>query len=164
METKYCLYLTANKYRDAVPVARTMDDDGCVHSSCQRAAGYLPAISRANGLYRGELSNWLRFIPRDEPDGRRKLAAIARAIRAEWRHRRPTEDEPFFPLFIVGAGVQVKPDWKYTIGGLTPVVDKSKGSLGSAPAEQLPPPVSPVCRWCGDCVSSSLSRCSCWED
>jgi hypothetical protein len=58
----------------------------CRHTGCMVRRGVVPKIAITNSILRAEASNgWLRFIPKQSVEGRRKLARIFRAYRAAAR-------------------------------------------------------------------------------
>ena len=57
----------------------------CVHTCCQIRRGEKPPIALTNAILRGEMDRgWLRF-GKESRDGRRRLAALIRAIRSKCR-------------------------------------------------------------------------------
>lgn len=97
---------TMCQYLKGVQVARSMEDDGCVHLQCQIAAGYKRPVTAFNENFQYERKyNWLRFIEKEKPRdvARKTLAAIYWAAKRDWFSRGCPVNDTFSMAFVYGA-------------------------------------------------------------
>lgn len=90
--TPRCLYL-----KDCGVKRLGEPGDGCLHTSCQIAAGYLPRVAAFNRAFQAERENWLRFVT-----DRRHLARIYWAAKKDWAARGSDPDATFSMVFVWG--------------------------------------------------------------